>query len=192
MIDVLGQRHEAHVSLPQTLQGLEGNPAVAGEAVELMDDNNIDEPGLGVGQHLLKCRALAQIIGPATPPFVAIDLANVPAMRLAIKATGPVLGVQAVALNLILRADSLVKSSPDDPGCGCRHQGFSSGSAVSVIGSMPKTSHSTRTPRATASLRAVASRGSKSVCSIWRRVRNPTPVWRAKSICVTPVLARAS
>src|SRR5215207_6562758 len=120
-----------------------------------MDDHHIDETSFGISQHLLEGRSLGQIIRPSTSTFVPVDIRDFPAMGVTVGPPGPVLGIKTVALDLLLAGDSLVEGGADSPSRGRGHRSSPSGSAASVIGSMPNTSHSTRTSSAVASFRAV-------------------------------------
>src|SRR5687767_1962785 len=118
-----------------------------------MDHDHSHEPSFRVRQHALERWTLGQIVRAGTATFIPIDVRNLPVMGLTVEPTSPVLGIQAVALDLLLTGDALIEGSADGPCAGRRgHRDSSRGSASSVIGSMPNTSHSTRTPRAVASL----------------------------------------
>src|SRR5215210_6099838 len=99
---MLAQRDEADVGFPQSLEGLEGDAAIAREAVELVHDDNIDQAGLGVRQHLLKSRSLGQIIGARTPAFIPIHLSNGPALCVTVIPASPILGIKAVSVDDLL------------------------------------------------------------------------------------------
>ena len=92
---LLADRDEADAGALQPLQRLERDAQVAGEAVELVDDDHVEQAGLGVGQHPGERRALGQVVGAGALALVAVDLGDRPAVGLAVEAGGPVLGVEA-------------------------------------------------------------------------------------------------
>ncbi|MFN8664878.1 MAG: hypothetical protein U0075_23575 [Thermomicrobiales bacterium] len=84
----------------QPLQSLQRHAQVARKAVELVDDDNVEEASLGISQQLLKSGTLGEVVGARAAAFVPVDSGHLPAMGFAIVAAGPVLSIEGVALDL--------------------------------------------------------------------------------------------
>ena len=80
----------------------ERDPEIAGEGVELLDDQDIELRGSGIGQHLRKRRARCQVIGPGAPLLVSILRDDCDTMVLAIGGDRPLLLRDGIALHLLI------------------------------------------------------------------------------------------
>ena len=100
-VEGLRDRHEGDVVPVEHLDQLGEVHQRAAEAVDLVDDDDVDEPGLDVGEQLLQGRALQRAAGEAA---VVIALADGgPAFRLLagdIGLAGLALGVEGVELHV--------------------------------------------------------------------------------------------
>src|SRR5262245_26184886 len=108
-VDWLGRAGNLHTAALQLGRGLILDQHLARETVKFVDQDDIKQLSASVGQELLECNTLGEILGAGGPTRFDIEwLDDAPAIAHRMFAAGPQLILETDAFELALSADSNV------------------------------------------------------------------------------------